>query len=149
MRQETRFKFNAYLSRIAELNGIDVGDVSKKFSVEPSVTQTLMDTVQESSEFLTKINIVPVSELRAKRLASALPAPSPARQTPRMAMPAKPGISPRWSPTSTSAIRLTSTFTCATKPSTCGRVFRISSCVSATPSSSVRRSISSWPALTA
>lgn len=29
MRQETRFKFNAYLSRVAELNGIDAGDVSK------------------------------------------------------------------------------------------------------------------------
>lgn len=28
MRQETRFKFNAYLSRVAELNGIDAGDVS-------------------------------------------------------------------------------------------------------------------------
>ncbi|EBB2691137.1 TPA: capsid protein, partial [Escherichia coli] len=26
MRQETRFKFNAYLSRVAELNGIDAGD---------------------------------------------------------------------------------------------------------------------------
>ena len=38
MRQETRFKFNAYLSRVAELNGIDAGDVSKKFTVEPSVT---------------------------------------------------------------------------------------------------------------
>ncbi|MCQ5014521.1 P2 family phage major capsid protein, partial [Escherichia coli] len=34
-------KFNAYLSRVAELNGIDAGDVSKKFTVEPSVTQTL------------------------------------------------------------------------------------------------------------
>ncbi|EOM7816973.1 MULTISPECIES: P2 family phage major capsid protein, partial [Escherichia] len=48
MRQETRFKFNAYLSRVAELNGIDAGDVSKKFTVEPSVTQTLMNTMQES-----------------------------------------------------------------------------------------------------
>ena len=27
MRQETRFKFNAYLSRVAELNGIDPDDV--------------------------------------------------------------------------------------------------------------------------
>lgn len=60
MRQETRFKFNAYLSRVAELNGIDAGDVSKKFTVEPSVTQTLMNTMQESSDFLTRINIVPV-----------------------------------------------------------------------------------------
>lgn len=55
MRQETRFKFNAYLSRVAELNGIDAGDVSKKFTVEPSVTQTLMNTMQESSDFLTRI----------------------------------------------------------------------------------------------
>ncbi|MGQ3654946.1 P2 family phage major capsid protein, partial [Klebsiella pneumoniae] len=48
MRQETRFKFNAYMSRVAELNGIDPDDVSKKFSVEPSVTQTMMNTVQMS-----------------------------------------------------------------------------------------------------
>lgn len=27
MRQETRFKFNAYLSRVAELNGIAAGCV--------------------------------------------------------------------------------------------------------------------------
>ena len=69
MRQETRFKFNAYLSRVAELNGIDAGDVSKKFTVEPSVTQTLMNTMQESSDFLTRINIVPVSETPAHDLA--------------------------------------------------------------------------------
>ena len=29
MRQETRFKFNAYLSQLAKLNGISVEDVSK------------------------------------------------------------------------------------------------------------------------
>lgn len=67
MRQETRFKFNAYLSRVAELNGIDAGDVSKKFTVEPSVTQTLMNTMQESSDFLTRINIVPVSEMKGEK----------------------------------------------------------------------------------
>ena len=68
MRPETRFKFNAYLSRIAELNGIDVGDIDKKFSVNPSVTQSLMDTVQESSDFLTRINIVPVNELKGEKV---------------------------------------------------------------------------------
>lgn len=68
MRPETRFKFNAYLSRIAELNGIDVSDISKKFSVNPSVTQTLMDTVQESSDFLTRINVVPVNELKGEKV---------------------------------------------------------------------------------
>ncbi len=51
MRPETRFKFNAYLSQLAKLNGISVDDVSKKFAVEPSVTQTLMNKVQASSAF--------------------------------------------------------------------------------------------------
>jgi len=68
MRKDTRFKFNAYLSRVAELNGVDTGDVAKKFSVEPSVTQTLMTTLQASSEFLTRINIVPVDELKGEKV---------------------------------------------------------------------------------
>ena len=46
MRKDTRFKFNAYLSRVAELNGVSTDDVAKKFTVEPSVTQTLMTTLQ-------------------------------------------------------------------------------------------------------
>ncbi|WP_326923887.1 P2 family phage major capsid protein, partial [Enterobacter hormaechei] len=62
------FKFNAYLTRVAELNDISTDDVAKKFTVEPSVTQTMMDTVQESSSFLTKINIVPVDELKGEKV---------------------------------------------------------------------------------
>ncbi|UNK55011.1 phage major capsid protein, P2 family [Rahnella aceris] len=68
MRKNTRFKFNAYLSRLAELNGVDVEDLSKKFSVEPSVTQTLITTVQESSEFLSRINMVPVDEQEGEKI---------------------------------------------------------------------------------
>ncbi|HDT5500058.1 TPA: phage major capsid protein, P2 family [Klebsiella aerogenes] len=68
MRQETRFKFNAYLSQLAKLNGISVEDVSKKFTVEPSVTQTLMNTVQASSAFLKMINIFPVDELKGEKI---------------------------------------------------------------------------------
>ncbi|MED9225032.1 P2 family phage major capsid protein, partial [Escherichia coli] len=75
MRQETRFKFNAYLSRVAELNGIDAGDVSKKFTVEPSVTQILMNTMQESSDFLTRINIVPVSEMKGEKIGIGVTGP--------------------------------------------------------------------------
>ncbi|OUF10306.1 capsid protein [Enterobacter roggenkampii] len=67
MRKDTRFKFNAYLSRVAELNGVSTDDVAKKFTVEPSVTQTLMTTLQMSSAFLTKINIVPVDELKGEK----------------------------------------------------------------------------------
>lgn len=66
MRQETRFKFNAYLTQLAKLNGISVDDVSKKFTVEPSVTQTLMNTVQASSAFLQMINILPVAEMKGE-----------------------------------------------------------------------------------
>jgi len=68
MRKETRFKFNAYMSRLAELNGVSVGDLSKKFSVEPSVTQTLFDKIQQSSSFLQKINMIVVGELTEEKV---------------------------------------------------------------------------------
>ncbi|POE07270.1 phage major capsid protein, P2 family [Pectobacterium odoriferum] len=68
MRKETRFKFNAYMTQLAALNGVDVETLSKKFSVEPSVTQALMEVVQESSDFLTRINIVPVAELTGEKI---------------------------------------------------------------------------------
>lgn len=69
MKTKTRFQFNAYLKQVAKLNGItDVGDVGKKFSVEPSVTQSLMNIVQESSEFLTRINMTPVAELKGEKV---------------------------------------------------------------------------------
>lgn len=68
MKKQTRFKFNAYLLQVAKLNGIDVGDISNKFSVEPSVTQTLMNTTQETSDFLTRINFVPVDESKGEKV---------------------------------------------------------------------------------
>lgn len=68
MRKETRFKFNQYLSRIAELNGIETSDLDKKFTVEPSVTQTLFDKIQQSSSFLKLINMVTVSELTEEKV---------------------------------------------------------------------------------
>jgi hypothetical protein len=67
MRKQTRFKFNAFMSRVAELNGVDTGDLDKKFSVEPSVTQTIMTRVQDSSTFLTRINILPVREMKGEK----------------------------------------------------------------------------------
>jgi len=58
MRNETRLRFNAYISKIAELNG--VADATVKFSVAPVVEQTLEEKIQESSDFLQQINIVGV-----------------------------------------------------------------------------------------
>lgn len=68
MRPTTRFKFNAFLTRVAELNNVDASDMNKKFTVEPSVSQTLMTRVQESSDFLTRINIVPVGEMKGEKI---------------------------------------------------------------------------------
>ena len=68
MRKETRLKFNQYLSRIAELNGVEVADLNKKFNVEPSVTQTLFDKIQQSSSFLKLINMVTVGELTEEKV---------------------------------------------------------------------------------
>lgn len=66
MRNETRVLFEKYTDQIAKLNGI--GDASKKFSVVPSVQQTLETKIQESSEFLGRINIIGVRELKGEKL---------------------------------------------------------------------------------
>ena len=55
MRNDTRKLYTAYEEEIAKLNGVE--RVDRKFSVLPSVQQRLETKVQESSEFLTKINV--------------------------------------------------------------------------------------------
>ena len=60
MRKETRFKYNAAMQKLAELNGVE--QVSQKFNVTPSVQQKLEDKIQMSSAFLQKINIFLVQE---------------------------------------------------------------------------------------
>lgn len=62
MKKKTRFAFNAYLQQLARLNGVEVEELSSKFTVEPSVQQTLEDHIQQSAAFLTLINITPVTE---------------------------------------------------------------------------------------
>jgi len=66
MRNPTRHLFNQYLERQAELNGIT--DATHSFTVDPSVEQVLEDRAQESSEFLQRINISPVAELKGEKL---------------------------------------------------------------------------------
>ena len=63
MKKNTRFAFNAYLQQLARLNGVAVEELSSKFTVEPSVQQTLEDQIQQSAAFLTLINVTPVTEL--------------------------------------------------------------------------------------
>ncbi|BBQ50137.1 phage major capsid protein, P2 family [Acinetobacter pittii] len=60
MRTETRAKYNKVMVELAKLNGVE--KVSQKFNVTPTVQQKLEDKIQESSEFLKKINIFVVPE---------------------------------------------------------------------------------------
>lgn len=66
MRNDTRKLFDAYQQRIAQING--VSDPTKTFTAEPSVQQTLETKMQESSEFLGRINLIPVDELKGEKI---------------------------------------------------------------------------------
>ncbi len=68
MKTKTRFAYNAYLQQLATLNKIDVKDVGSKYTAEPSVAQTVETKIQESSAFLTRVNVVPVDEQSGERL---------------------------------------------------------------------------------
>lgn len=149
MRQETRFKFNAYLSRVAELNGIDAGDVSKKFTVEPSVTQTLMNTMQESSDFLTRINIVPVSEMKGEKIGIGVTGSIASTTDTAGGTERQPKDFSKLASNKYECDQINFDFISAIKSLTCGRVIRISSSVSVTPLSNASPLISSWPVLTA
>ncbi|MGL6405531.1 phage major capsid protein, P2 family [Aeromonas veronii] len=66
MRNETRVKFKQFTQKICELNNVD--SASEKFTVSPEVEQTLETRVQESSAFLTMINVVGVPEQEGEKL---------------------------------------------------------------------------------
>jgi len=66
MRNDTRLAFHAYIAAIAKLNGI--GNAAEKFTVDPSVQQTLENRLTESSAFLGKINVIGVSEQQGQKL---------------------------------------------------------------------------------
>lgn len=62
MKKETRFKFNAFLTRLAALYEVPFEEMSSKVEITPSVAQKLEDNIQMSAAFLGLINIVPVDE---------------------------------------------------------------------------------------
>lgn len=66
MRNETRLQYQAYLDQVAQLNG--VGDPTKTFTVTPAVQQKLEARLQESSEFLSRINVIGVDELKGEKV---------------------------------------------------------------------------------
>lgn len=68
MKNETRSALNKYRKNVAIVNGIDIEDTDKKFTIHPTAQQILEEKTQASSEFLSKINVVGVAEAYGERL---------------------------------------------------------------------------------
>lgn len=69
MKNATRVLFTAFVSQVALLNGIEASTAATtKFTVDPSVQQTLETRMQQSSEFLNQVNLVPVDEMKGEKL---------------------------------------------------------------------------------
>lgn len=73
MRNDTRELFDAYLGQIAKLNG--VADVSRKFTATPAVEQRLENRIQETSQFLTMINMIGVREQKGEKIGLGISGP--------------------------------------------------------------------------
>ncbi len=56
MRNDTRKHFNNFAAQVAKLNGVP--DATQKFAVDPTIQQRLEKRIQESSDFLSRINMV-------------------------------------------------------------------------------------------
>ena len=66
MKNETRKNYSGYLTQLAAING--VASAAEKFTVAPSVQQKLETRMQESSAFLSLINVVGVEEQSGESL---------------------------------------------------------------------------------
>lgn len=77
MRNDTRTHFNNFSAQVAKLNGVP--DATQKFAVDPTIQQRLEKRIQESSDFLSRINMVGVDELKGEKLALGVTGPIAAR----------------------------------------------------------------------
>ncbi|MDR0996323.1 MAG: phage major capsid protein, P2 family [Zoogloeaceae bacterium] len=66
MRNETRRAYDQYCARIAQLSGVPLS--TTKVAVDPTVQQTLETKIQESSEFLKRINNIGVREQSGQKI---------------------------------------------------------------------------------
>lgn len=66
MRNDTRKLFSGYMAQQATLNGVE--SAGTKFAVTPSVQQKLESKIQESSAFLSRINVIGVAEQSGEKL---------------------------------------------------------------------------------
>lgn len=66
MRTETRTQFSQFTRRVAELNNVETASLA--FSVEQSVQQTMEQRIQQSSAFLSAINMPGVIDLKGEKI---------------------------------------------------------------------------------
>src|SRR5690625_4819330 len=77
MRNETRQQFNAYLQRQAQLNGVP--SAVEQFDINPSVQQTLESKMQESSAFLSRVNVIGVDQQQGQKVGLGVSGPIASR----------------------------------------------------------------------
>lgn len=76
MKKNTRHHYNQYLQQVATLNTLEnTADIATKFTVEPSIAQRLEAKQQESSAFLSKINLFPVDEQTGEKIGLGIERP--------------------------------------------------------------------------
>ncbi len=66
MRNSTRLQYNQYVEQIAKLSGVPSAAV--QFTVDPAIQQRLEQRQQDTSEFLRRINIIGVDELKGEKV---------------------------------------------------------------------------------
>lgn len=67
MQNHTREQFRAYIHQLCELNHVSFA-LGEAFTADPSVQQTLESKIQESSDFLLKVNNIGVTEQSGQRV---------------------------------------------------------------------------------
>lgn len=73
MKKNTRQVFDKYTARLAHIN--DTSSVALTFAVDPTIQQKLETKLQESSEFLNKINVIGVTEQEGEKLGLGISGP--------------------------------------------------------------------------
>jgi P2 family phage major capsid protein len=73
MRNETRELFDAYLAAVAKLNGVTAA--TRTFTTAPTVAQRLETRIQESSDFLSRVNMIGVAEQSGQKVGLGVSGP--------------------------------------------------------------------------
>ncbi len=77
MHEMTRKRWNAYVAGLAAVNG--GVDVANKFNVTPATQNKLEKKIQDSSEFLKRINVVPVTLQMGQKIGLGMSGPIASR----------------------------------------------------------------------